>query len=114
MSPTSDRDAYIELLDEVMSWITGLGLITFVIFPLALPLIALTALVAIPLLLAAIPLAILAAPMLLIRRVWLARHGEDTGYSPPAVSRSSNASSRPMISSRRSATAGANSRRAFE
>jgi hypothetical protein len=76
MSPTSDRDLYIELLDEVMSWLTGLGLITFVIFPLALPLIALTLLVAIPLLLAAIPLAILAAPMLLIRRALRPRREE--------------------------------------
>jgi hypothetical protein len=87
MSPTSDRDSYIELLDEVMSWLTGLGLITFVIFPLALPLIALTALLAIPLLLAAIPLTILAAPMLFVRHLWRARHREDTGYSPPAESR---------------------------
>lgn len=87
MSPTSDRDAYIELFDEVMSWLTGLGLITFVIFPLALPLIALTALLAIPLLLAAIPLAILAAPMLFVRHLWRARHHEDTRYSPPAESR---------------------------
>ncbi len=114
MSPTSDRDSYFELLDEIMSWLTGLGLVTFVIFPLALPAIALTALLAIPLLLAAIPLALLAAPMLLIRHLWRARHREDTGYSPPAVSRSSNASSRRMISSRRPGTAGANSRRAFE
>jgi hypothetical protein len=114
MSPTSDRDSYIELLDEVMSWLTGLGLITFVIFPLALPLIALTALLAIPLLLAAVPLAILAAPMLLIRRLLRARRREDSGYSPPAVNRSSNSSSRRMTSSRRSVTAGPNSRRAFE
>ena len=83
MSPTSDRDSYIELLDEVMSWLTGLGLITFVIFPLALPLIALTLLVAIPLLLAVIPLAILAAPMLLIRRALRPRRREESA-SPPA------------------------------
>jgi hypothetical protein len=76
MSPTSDRDSYIELLDEVMSWLTGLGLIMFVIFPLALPLVALTLLLAIPLLLAAIPLAILAAPMLLIRRALRPRRRE--------------------------------------
>jgi len=107
MSPTSDRDSYIELLDEVMSWLTGLGLITFVVFPLALPLIALTALVAIPLLLAAIPLAILAVPMLLIRRLWRARRREDPDYSPAAVSRSSNSSRRPVA-------AGADNRRAFE
>jgi hypothetical protein len=73
MSPTSDRDSYIELFDEVMSWLTGLGLIAFVIFPLALPLVALTALLAIPLLLAAIPVAMVAAPVLLIRRLVRAR-----------------------------------------
>jgi hypothetical protein len=81
MSPTPDRDAYIELLDETMSWLTGLGLITCVIFPLALPLIALTALLAIPLLLAAIPVAILAAPVLLIRRLSRARRREDSAPS---------------------------------
>jgi hypothetical protein len=77
MSPTSDRDSYIELLDELMSWLTGLGLIMLVIFPLALPLIALTLLLAIPLLLAAIPLAILAGPMLLIRRALRPRRREE-------------------------------------
>jgi len=78
MSPTSDRDSCIELFDEIMSWLTGLGLITFVVFPLALPLIALTALLAIPVLLAAIPLAILAAPILLIRRLWRARRQQQS------------------------------------
>jgi len=114
MSPTSDRDLYIELLDEIMSWFTGLGLVTFVAFPLALPLIALTALLVIPLLLAAIPLAILAAPMLLIRRLWRARRHNDSGYSPPAVSLASNSSSRRTISSSRPVAAGADSRRALE
>jgi len=101
MSHTSDRDSYIELLDEVMSWLTGLGLITFVVFPLALPLIALTLILAIPLLLAAMPLALLAAPVLLIRRLWRVRRREDPGHSPPAARRPPDASSRPMISSTR-------------
>jgi hypothetical protein len=83
MSPTSDRESYIELLDEVMSWLVGLGLISFVLFPLAIPLVALTALLAIPLLLAAIPFAILAAPILLIRRLLRHRRREESG-SPVA------------------------------
>ena len=48
MSLESDRDAYIELLDEAGNWIVGLGIISLTIFPLALPIVALTAILAIP------------------------------------------------------------------
>ena len=68
MSPKSDRDAYIELLDEVWNWVVGLGLISLTIFPLALPLVALTAILAIPVLLGSLLVAVIAAPVLLVRR----------------------------------------------
>jgi hypothetical protein len=89
MSPTSNRDTYIELLEEVVNWLVGLGLITFTIFPFALPLIALTALLVIPLVLGGILVAILAAPVLLVRRLWRARRRESetapAGLRHPAV-----------------------------
>jgi hypothetical protein len=68
MSSKPDRDAYIELLDETGNWVVGLGLISLTIFPLALPLIALTAILVIPVLLGGLLIAVLAAPVLLVRR----------------------------------------------
>jgi hypothetical protein len=62
-----------ELVSEVSGWLVGGGILTVALFPLAVPLIALTVVCALPLLL--VPLAvglvaaIVAAPILLVRNL---------------------------------------------
>ncbi len=59
----------LELLSEVSDLATGVGLLTFVLAPLALPILALTALVLLPALILAVVVALLVvAPILVIRR----------------------------------------------
>lgn len=69
MSAKSDRESYIELFEGVMNGLAGLGLVTFVVFPLAIPVIALTALFAIPVVIGGVLVAVLAAPVLIVRRL---------------------------------------------
>jgi hypothetical protein len=60
-----------EIADEMSGWLVGGGLITMVLFPLALPLIVLTVVATIPLVLVALAgalaVAVVAAPVLLVR-----------------------------------------------
>jgi hypothetical protein len=60
-----------ELLDEASGWLVGGGILTVALFPLAVPLIALTVVFALPLLLVPLALglvaALVAAPILLVR-----------------------------------------------
>ena len=60
-----------ELIDEVSAWLVGGGILTVALFPLAVPLIALTVVSVIPLLLvplaAGLVVAAVAGPILLIR-----------------------------------------------
>ena len=79
MSLESDRDAYIELLDEAGNWVVGLGIISLTIFPLALPIVALTAILAIPVLLGGLLIVVLAAPVLLVRRALRAGRAPHSG-----------------------------------
>jgi hypothetical protein len=62
-----------ELAEEVAAWAVGGGILTMILFPLALPLILLTAAAAIPLLLVAVALGLVAAvvalPIALLRRL---------------------------------------------
>jgi hypothetical protein len=62
-----------EIIDETSRWIVGGGIVTIALFPLALPLIALTAIAAIPLLLIALVAGVIAAavaaPIVLVRRL---------------------------------------------
>lgn len=69
MPDKSDRESYIELFEGVMNGLAGLGLVTFVVFPLAIPVIALTALLAIPVVIGGVLVAVLAAPVLIVRRL---------------------------------------------
>jgi hypothetical protein len=61
-----------ELAEEASAWAAGAGIVTMALFPLALPVILLTAIAAIPLLLVAVAVglvvAVVAAPILLLRR----------------------------------------------
>lgn len=61
-----------EVADEISKWTVGGGIITMALFPLALPIIALTALAALPLLVPALAAGVLigliAAPIMLGRR----------------------------------------------
>jgi hypothetical protein len=61
MSTRATRVTAAELADEAPSWAVGGGIITMALFPLALPLILLTAAAAIPLLLLGLPVALLVA-----------------------------------------------------
>jgi VIT1/CCC1 family predicted Fe2+/Mn2+ transporter len=63
----SERIDAADLAGELSAWAAGLGIITVALFPLAVPLIALTALAALPLLLLALVAALLALPFLAIR-----------------------------------------------
>jgi hypothetical protein len=67
-----------EVTDEISKWTVGAGIITVALFPLAIPIVVLTAVALLPLLvpLAAIGLlaGVIAAPVMLVRRL-LARPG---------------------------------------
>lgn len=73
MSSTSKIPSYSELPDELSGWLAGGGILTMALFPLAIPLIALTAVAVIPLLLvplaAGLVVAVVAAPILLMRKL---------------------------------------------
>ena len=69
MSTTASPTTPAELADEASAWAVGGGLITMALFPLALPLILLTAAAAIPLLLLGLVVAVVAAPIFLLRRL---------------------------------------------
>jgi hypothetical protein len=64
MDAHTDRTSPGELFSEVGGLMTGLGVISFALFPFAVPLIALTALAALPLVL----LAVLLLPIWLLAR----------------------------------------------
>jgi hypothetical protein len=64
----------IDFVDELSGWNVGAGVIVMALFPLALPLIALTAFALLPLLLPLLAVALVAAvvavPVLVLRRLW--------------------------------------------
>jgi membrane protein implicated in regulation of membrane protease activity len=76
--------SYRELADELSTWLAGGGILTTALFPLALPLIALTVAAALPLVVVALAVglvvAVVAAPILLLRR--LVRASRRFGRSP--------------------------------
>jgi hypothetical protein len=73
MPTKSTEYSMVDVLEEMATLLAGVRIITLAIFPLALPMIALTAVVAIPLalvgLVAALLAAVLAAPIVLVRRL---------------------------------------------
>jgi hypothetical protein len=80
--PTARAKA--EVADEVSKWTVGLGIITFALFPLSLPILILTAVAVLPLLLPALAVGLLigvvAVPILAVqslrRRVGRARRSK--------------------------------------
>lgn len=73
MSTRATQTTATELAEEASAWAVGAGIITMALFPLALPIIALTAAAAIPLLLlglaVALVVAVVAGPIILLRRL---------------------------------------------
>ena len=61
------------MVSEVADLAVGAGMLTFTLAPFALPGLALTALVAVMLLIPALALALLLAPFLVARRCWRSR-----------------------------------------
>jgi hypothetical protein len=74
MSTTTTPTTPADLADEGSAWAVGGGIVTMALFPLALPLILLTAAAALPLVLIPLALGLLAAavalPILLVRGLW--------------------------------------------
>jgi hypothetical protein len=73
MANSSQTPSAADLVDDgALGLAAGLGILTMTLFPLAIPLLALTAAALIPLLLLPLILGLIAAPFLLLR--WLFRH----------------------------------------
>jgi hypothetical protein len=79
--------SYLEVADEVAAWLVGAGIVTMALFPLAIPIIALTAVAAIPLVLVALAVglaaAVVAAPILLLRRLRRSAGASDAPSARP-------------------------------
>ena len=71
MNAESTARSRAEVADEVSKWTVGLGIITFALFPLSLPILILTAVAVLPLLLPALAVGLLigvvAVPILAVR-----------------------------------------------
>jgi hypothetical protein len=71
MNADSTARSRAEVADEISKWTVGLGIITFALFPLALPILILTAIAVLPLLLPAVAVGLLigvvAVPILAVR-----------------------------------------------
>ena len=81
----------LDLLEEVTSGLVGAGLILFVLFPFAIPIILLTVVALLPVLVVGVVFgllaAVVAAPFLLVRRIWraLRRAPDQLGDAAPVV-----------------------------
>jgi predicted neutral ceramidase superfamily lipid hydrolase len=73
LKATTSAPGAVDFVDELSSWNVGAGVIVMALFPLALPLIALTAFALLPLLLPLLAVALVAAvvavPVLVVRRL---------------------------------------------
>ena len=85
MDAQPDGPTRLEAIEEVSKWGVGLGVLTFALFPLAVPILLLTAVALLPLALPLVALAligaVLAAPVMLVRRLVRSR-GERRDRSP--------------------------------
>lgn len=71
MANSSQTPSAADLVDDgALGFAAGLGILTMTLFPLAVPLLALTAAALIPLLLIPLILGLIAAPFLLLRRLF--------------------------------------------
>jgi membrane protein implicated in regulation of membrane protease activity len=101
------------LAEEASAWAVGGGIITMALFPLALPIILLTAATVIPLLLVALALglvaAVVAAPILLLRRVVRLSRRSENGRPGDAVIATNDRSTLPAVAAPTGAKAGSGS-----
>jgi Flp pilus assembly protein TadB len=65
MSTESTTPSTAEIVDEVSKWTVGLGIVTFALFPLALPILILTVVAALPLLVPVLAVGVLVAVVVL-------------------------------------------------
>lgn len=89
MSSTPTRRSALELFDEISDALVGLGLIAFVLFPFAVPIILLTifvlVIVAIPAVVFGLLGAVLASPVLLVMRMRRKRRERPAAPAPPGA-----------------------------
>jgi uncharacterized membrane protein affecting hemolysin expression len=69
-------------VQEFSNWAVGLGIVTMALFPLALPILILTAVALLPLLAPVLVIAVLAAPVLLARKLLRGRRGRRKRSGP--------------------------------
>ena len=69
MPGKSDDPSMGEVLDELGALGVGLGILTFALFPLSVPIILLTLVLAVPLVAVALVAAVLVGPIVLVRRL---------------------------------------------
>ena len=67
MDAKTDTGRPMDGVAETTGWFVGLGMVTMVLFPFALPGIALAVVAVLPLALLALPVALVAAPILAVR-----------------------------------------------
>lgn len=93
MSSPSTRPSGSQLLEEVSDLLVGLGMITMILSPFALPFIALTlvvlAVVAVPAAVGGVLVAVLAGPVLLVKRMRASRRDEVTTSPQPSPAEAS-------------------------
>jgi hypothetical protein len=73
--PTAEPPTLTEIVDETAPLLVAGGIIVMALFPLALPLIALTALLVVPLVVVALAASLLAAPVVVVWRLARRRPG---------------------------------------
>ena len=104
MNAESTAPPRAEIVDEILKWTVGGGMIILALFPLALPILALTALAVLPLLLIAAPAGLLVAavalPILLVRTLVRRRapaaSSAERGRTPPGRARAGTHSLPPL------------------
>jgi membrane protein implicated in regulation of membrane protease activity len=75
----AERTPRDDVVEEISKWGVGLGIVTFALFPLAIPILILTAVallpLALPLVALALVAAVVAAPVMIVRRLVRSRVG---------------------------------------
>jgi hypothetical protein len=104
-SEAKTRDGATAVIDEVSKWGVGLGILTFALFPLSIPLLVLTAAALVPLAIPVLVIGLLAIPFLLVRRLvaklraWTARRRSAGPIGPSTTATSTPSSSESILRS---------------
>jgi hypothetical protein len=92
MPTTSSRPSASDLAQETTAFAVGAGILVMALFPLAIPILALTAVALFPLLVVPLALGVLAAvfalPVLAGRLLWRRRSRARASFSPSGMVRS--------------------------